>query len=173
MPRLKQEGETSVHTDPLRVLDWSADAVARRWAAAHPRTDADGNPVAWSEPDLAAHAGDAAWVAKTRTRLRSLSWFMKSIKERLARRANRADRCTGHFWEGRFQSVPLLDHPSFLACMADVDLNPIRAAIADRPETSDYTSVQDRIRARQAQHRAAARPARRRRPRPRRGDGPA
>ena len=68
-----------VRTDPLRVLDWSADTVARRWAAAYPRTDANGNPVAWSEPDLAAHAGDAAWVAKTRARLRSLSWFMKSI----------------------------------------------------------------------------------------------
>ena len=37
-----------------------------------------------------------------------------------------------------------------------VDLNPILAAIADQPETSDYTSVQDRIRARQAQHHAAA-----------------
>jgi len=103
---------------------------------------------------------------------------MKSIKERLARRANRADRCTGHFWEGRFQSVPLLDHAAVLACMAYVDLNPIRAAIADRPETSDYTSVQDRIHARQAQHRAEAllTPARCRRPgahaAPRRRDGP-
>ncbi len=145
-----------VRTDPQRVTEWTADTVTRRWAIAHPRTGTDGNPVAWSEPDLAARAADPAWVAKTRTRLGSLSWFMKSIKERLARRANRADRCTGHFWEGRFQSVPLLDHAAVLACMAYVDLNPIRAAIADRPETSDYTSIQDRIRARQAQYRAAA-----------------
>jgi len=92
-----------IRSDPQRVTEWTADTVARRWAMAHPRIGADGHPVAWSEPDLAARAADAAWVAKIRTRLRSLSWFMKSIKERLARRANRADRCTGHFWEGRFQ----------------------------------------------------------------------
>ena len=92
-----------IRSDPHRVTEWTADTVARRWAMAHPRIGADGHPVAWSEPDLAARAADAAWVAKTRTRLGSLSWFMKSIKERLARRANRADRCTGHFWEGRFQ----------------------------------------------------------------------
>jgi hypothetical protein len=79
-----------------------------------------------------------------------MSWFMKCIKERLARRANRADGCTGHFWEGRFQSVPLLDQAAVIAAMAYVDLNPIRAAMADRPETSDYTSAQDRCRARQA-----------------------
>ena len=85
---------------------------------------AEGNPVAWSEPDLAAHTGDAAWVAKTRACLRSLSWFIKSIVERFARHANRADRCTGHFWESRFQSVPLLDHAAVLACMAYVDLKP-------------------------------------------------
>ena len=57
-----------VRTDPVRVADWSADTVARRWAAAHARTGTDGNQVAWSEPDLVAHAGDAASVAKARTK---------------------------------------------------------------------------------------------------------
>ena len=145
-----------VRTVPDTVADWSAAEVARRWAIAHPRTDGAGEPVAWSDAEVVARAGDAVWVSTQRLRLRSLSWFMKCIKERLARRANRADKCTGHFWEGRFQSVPLLDHAAVIACMAYVDLNPIRAAIADRPETADYTSVQERIRARQTQHSAAA-----------------
>ena len=49
--------------------------------------------------------------------------------------------------------MPLLDQAAVLAAMAYVDLNPIRAAMAETPEASDYTSAQDRCRARQA-HRA-------------------
>lgn len=143
-----------IRTDPERVRTWTNGEVAARWASAHPRTADDGNPLAWTPSEIAAKAADADWIETARGRLRSLSWFMKCIKERLARRANRADGCTGHFWEGRFQSVPLLDQAAVLAAMAYVDLNPIRAAMADRPETSDYTSAQDRCAARQA-HRAA------------------
>ena len=38
-----------------------------------------------------------------------------------------------------------MDEAALLSCMAYVDLNPVRAAMADNLETSDFTSIQQRI----------------------------
>jgi len=80
-----------------------------------------------------------------RKRLMDISWFMKLLNEYIARAANVEDDVTGSFWESRFKSHALLDERALLTCMAYVDLNPIRAAMAKTPESSDYTSIQERL----------------------------
>jgi len=134
---------------------WGADDVARRWFAVYPAAYfADGTPKPASDALVQSKVADHAWIAERRKRLGDLGWFMKALKENIAKRANREDDCTGAFWEGRFHSVPLLDQAALIACMAYIDLNPIRAKVTDRPERSHHTSGFRRIRARN-RHRAA------------------
>jgi len=49
----------------------------------------------------------------------------------------------------QYDTVRLLDETAILACAACVDLNSIRAAMAETIEGSDYTSAQRRLSQRQ------------------------
>ena len=80
-----------------------------------------------------------------RSKLASISWFMRCLNQPIARQANLEDECTGKFWESRFSSQALKSEEALLSCMAYVDLNPVRAGISDTPESSSYTSFRERL----------------------------
>lgn len=150
-----------VRTDPARAVKWSSHQVAKRWFKVYPASIRRwALAIACADPELRPDqlddrtairlvSRDEERIGILRTRLADLSWFMKALKERIARAANREDGVTGHFWEARFKSPRILGPIALLATLIYVDLNVIRALLATTPESSDYTSAQDRILVRQ------------------------
>ncbi len=79
-----------VRLDPCAPDRWTAQEVADKWLTAFAREHGpDGAPIAPSPEDVATAAADWAWVHARRRRLGDLGWFMKALKEPIARRANR------------------------------------------------------------------------------------
>jgi putative transposase len=133
-----------LYFDPLAPRDWSDEDVARRWLAVQLGSEGSTTSIDHDQR-VRLLLDDPAQIQVYRSRLGSLSWYMRLLNHPLACRANREDACTGHFWEGRFRSVVLLDELAALACMAYVDLNPIRANAARRLDECDHTSIKRRF----------------------------
>ena len=91
-----------VRLDPDVAKGWSDEQVVRRWGALFPPRDKSRQALPVSESWVQWRLKDEPWVAMARTRLQSLSWFMKCLKEPLSRLANRQDKTRGAFFEGRF-----------------------------------------------------------------------
>ncbi len=135
-----------LHVDTGTASEWSTDDVLARWHALFNGTHLSQRYVANKNALLPSERTHVIELAERwRARLTSVSWFMRCVNEPIARQANAEDNCTGSFWESRFKSQALLDEAAVLAAMAYVDLNPVRAKMAETPEASDYTSIQRRI----------------------------
>jgi REP element-mobilizing transposase RayT len=124
---------------------WSEREVTERWSVLFQWPTLVQRWYAGSELIEAELMVVQTLVATWRERLSSISWLVRLLNESLARQANQEDSCKGHFWEGRFKCQALLTESALLACMAYVDLNPVRAAIAVTPEQSEYTSIKQRL----------------------------
>jgi hypothetical protein len=136
-----------LRTRPDILATWSDQEVASRWLTLCPQTHRFKKKQAPPlEEQIKALASYTERIAILRKRLCSLSWFMAKLNEYIARKANKEDKVTGRFWEGRFKCQVLLDGAAIVACMVYVDLNVIRAGTSS-PEESDFTSIQARIRA--------------------------
>lgn len=134
-----------LHVDMALAEGWSERDVVERWHQlfkGHALSQRYLSDEEMSQAELYALRKD---IDLWRQRLCDLSWFMRCVNEPIAREANREDNATGRFWEGRFTSQALLDEKALVACLAYVDLNPIRAQMAKTPERSKHTSIKRRI----------------------------
>ena len=132
--------------DPKASERWQPETVARRYAEAFPPRGVDGAVERERLAEVAEMLlDDERRLARAREILGSLSWFMRHLKQPIARRANREEGCTGHFFEQRFFSGPLLTAEEVVATMCYVDLNPVRAGIAQRLEDCEHTSLALRL----------------------------
>ncbi|MEW8329683.1 MAG: transposase [Candidatus Thiodiazotropha sp.] len=133
-----------LHVDTERAVEWSEQEVITRWERLFSlpvliQRYLSRDAISRAERDTVSEL-----LTKWRKRLHDISWFMRCINEPIARQANKEDGCTGRYWEGRYKSQALLDEKALMACMAYVDLNPVRAGLVQTPEASEYTSIAER-----------------------------
>lgn len=127
-----------------QASSWTKTQVADRWGKLFSLPQLVARYLRSETSEAEANKAEEI-ITEWQERLTDVSWFMRALNEYLARKANVEDHCKDRFWEGRFKSQALLDEAAVLTCMSYVDLNPVRAGIAETPEASDFTSIQQRI----------------------------
>jgi hypothetical protein len=130
-----------VRLDPDVGAGWSDEEVIRRWVRLFPPRDAKRQLETVSDQWVQDKLSQSEWVAERRQRLQSLSWFMKCLKEPLARMVNAEENVRGAFFEERFGSVAVLDEEALLAISVYIDLNPVAAGIVRSRRSSSGLSM--------------------------------
>ncbi|MEW8051438.1 MAG: transposase [Candidatus Thiodiazotropha sp.] len=133
-----------LHVDITRASEWNEQDIIERWERLFSLPVIVQRYISKETITSAERDAVSALIAKWHMRLQDISWFMRCLNEPIARQANREDSCTGRYWEGRYKSQALLDEKALAACMAYVDLNPVRAGLTETPEQSEYTSIAER-----------------------------
>ncbi len=70
----------------------------------------------------------------------AVSVMMQSIGRRYVRYFNGRHARSGTLWEGRFKAALVASERYFLTCMRYIELNPVRAAMTNRPEEYHWSS---------------------------------
>lgn len=137
-----------VRTHPELTWCWTAEEVARRWlrlslAGRRPDLDEGEEP---GDAAVAALAADAPRIEELRRRLADLGSYHSAWKEWAAKRWNREDRVSGHFWEGRYGLTTPLDEGAVLSQSAYVLLNAVHAGLEPELGIGTPGSLRTRIR---------------------------
>ena len=80
-------------------------------------------------------------IPSFRIRWASLSEFVREVKLGFTRFYNRRHNRRGFLWGDRFKSVIVEKGETLINCLAYIDLNPVRAGIAEKPEDYRWNSI--------------------------------
>jgi putative transposase len=88
-----------------------------------------------------AAALDDARMHELREKLGDVSEYVKEIKQSFSRHYNKLHQKKGYFWAERFKSVIVESGEALVNCLAYIELNPVRAGLAKRPEDYRWCSL--------------------------------
>ena len=80
-------------------------------------------------------------IPSLREKWADLSQYVKEIKQTFSRFYNRLHNRKGFFWSERFKSVIVDNGDTLINCLAYIDLNPVRAGLAEKPEDYRWCSL--------------------------------
>ncbi|MEY2953125.1 MAG: hypothetical protein RLZZ401_1212 [Pseudomonadota bacterium] len=93
---------------------------------------------------VAVHAyvlmGNHFHLLLTPTTVQGLPRMMQAVGRRYVRLFNQAQGRTGTLWEGRYRSTVIEAERHLLACMAYIDLNPVRAGMVAQAQDYPWSS---------------------------------
>ncbi len=84
--------------------------------------------------------GNHFHLLATPTGSSGLPQMMQAVGRRYVRHFNDSQGRSGTLWEGRYKSTLIQTDRYFLACMAYIDLNPVRAGIVAEPRLYPWSS---------------------------------
>ncbi len=122
-----------VRVHPELAWCWTAEEVARRWltlSLAGRRPDLEENEGP-SDEAIAALVEKQPKIEELRRRLSNLGAYHAAWREWTAKRWNREDRVSGHFWQGRYGVTTALDDAAVLTQSTYVLLNAVHAGLED------------------------------------------
>ena len=129
--------------DPQASTQWTPEEVIERWTCLYKGPDLvrkwkAGRSLSEQE-QKELYKLSVTW----RERLTELSWFMKNLNQAIARKANKEDQCSGHFWVSRYKSQALRSAEEISRCEAKWDLISFAASpLADDKAPQDDTAKQ-------------------------------
>jgi len=122
--------------------------VVTAWLMICPKSQKQGNGTAKppTEAEIQWERNAPGRIAELRARLSDPSWLIRQLSQYIGIRCNAEDDETGHFWQARYGMTRLLDEAAVLACLAYVDLNPLRAHAATNLKDYQHVSIGERLR---------------------------